>query len=61
MTQHTRDLRVRRFRPLLPPAILIEELPLSDAGATTVTRGRREVGRIPVSYTHLTLPTILRV
>jgi 3-deoxy-7-phosphoheptulonate synthase len=44
--QHTRDLRIRRFRPLLPPAILLEELPLSESGAATVTRGRREVGRI---------------
>jgi 3-deoxy-7-phosphoheptulonate synthase len=44
--QHTRDLRIRRFRPLLPPAILLEELPLSEAGAATATRGRREVGRV---------------
>ena len=46
MIQHTRDLRIRRFRPLLPPAILLEELPLSEAGANTVTRGRAEIVRI---------------
>ena len=31
---------------------------LASAGATVVITGRREE---PVSYTHLTLPTILRV
>src|SRR5438094_339093 len=46
MSEPTRDLRVRRFRPLVPPAILLEELPLSEAGAATVTRGRAEAGRI---------------
>jgi len=46
MPQSTRDLRIRRFRPLVPPAILLEELPLSEAGSVTVTRGRAEVVRI---------------
>src|SRR6266704_4234150 len=46
MPQSTRDLRIRRFRPLVPPAILLEELPLSDAGSVTVTRGRADVVRI---------------
>src|SRR5262244_2504485 len=46
MPQPTRDLRIRRFRPLVPPAILLEELPLSDTGVTTVTRGRAEVARV---------------
>jgi 3-deoxy-7-phosphoheptulonate synthase len=46
MIQPTRDLRVRRFRPLLPPTILLEELPLSEAGSFTVTRGRAETVRI---------------
>ncbi|PWU25269.1 MAG: 3-deoxy-7-phosphoheptulonate synthase [Candidatus Rokuibacteriota bacterium] len=46
MIQSTRDLRVRRFRPLLPPAILLEELPLSEVGAATVTRGRADLVRI---------------
>jgi hypothetical protein len=36
MPQSTRDLRIRRFRPLIPPTILLEELPLSEAGAATV-------------------------
>jgi 3-deoxy-7-phosphoheptulonate synthase len=42
----TRDLRVEQFRPLLPPAILLEELPLSERGSATVARGREEVSRI---------------
>jgi 3-deoxy-7-phosphoheptulonate synthase len=46
MIQPTRDLRVRRFRPLVPPAILLEELPLSEAGSLAVTRGRAEAVRI---------------
>ncbi|HEV8440310.1 MAG TPA: 3-deoxy-7-phosphoheptulonate synthase [Methylomirabilota bacterium] len=45
MIQPTRDLRVRRFRPLLPPAILLEELPLSEGGALAVTRSRGEIVR----------------
>ncbi|HEY3065891.1 MAG TPA: 3-deoxy-7-phosphoheptulonate synthase [Methylomirabilota bacterium] len=43
MSERTRDLRVESFRPLLPPAILLEELPLTEAGALTITQGRRDV------------------
>jgi 3-deoxy-7-phosphoheptulonate synthase len=42
----TRDLRVENFRPLISPAILLEELPLGERGSATVTRGRDEVSRI---------------
>jgi 3-deoxy-7-phosphoheptulonate synthase len=42
----TRDLRVESIRPLLPPAILLEELPLSEEGSVTVARNRDEVARI---------------
>ena len=34
MPQPTRDLRIRRFRPLVPPAILLEEIPLEVFGLT---------------------------
>ena len=44
--QRTYDLRVESYRPLVPPAILLEELPLSDRGSETVARGRQEVSRI---------------
>jgi 3-deoxy-7-phosphoheptulonate synthase len=39
----TRDLRIAGYRPLLPPAILMEELPLSSEGAVVVSRTRAEV------------------
>jgi 3-deoxy-7-phosphoheptulonate synthase len=42
----TRDLRIESFRPLIPPAILLEELPLGEQGSATVARGRDEVSRI---------------
>jgi len=42
----TRDLHVISIRPLLPPAILLEELPLSERGSLVVGRARREVVRI---------------
>ena len=42
----TRDLHVESNRPLLPPAILLEELPLGEAGSRVVTRAREEIIRI---------------
>ena len=42
----TRDLRVESIRPLIPPAILVEELPLADKGAVAVAQARAEVARI---------------
>jgi len=42
----TRDLHVESNRPLLPPAILLEELPLPEKGSQLVTRAREEIIRI---------------
>lgn len=42
----TRDLRIQSIRPLIPPAILLEELPLDEAGSITVTQTREAVVRI---------------
>src|SRR5438067_6470756 len=42
----TRDLHVESIRPLLPPAILLEELPRCDKGSQVVARARKEVARI---------------
>ena len=42
----TRDLRIESIRPLIPPAILLEELPLSDASAEVVTRTRDDLVQI---------------
>ncbi len=42
----TRDLRITATRPLLPPEILQEQLPLPDEGAEAVNRARGEVARV---------------
>jgi 3-deoxy-7-phosphoheptulonate synthase len=42
----TRDLRIESIRPLISPAILLEELPLSDSASVTVTKARDELIRI---------------
>jgi len=42
----TRDLHVESNRPLLPPAILLEELPLDESGSQLVSRSREEIIRI---------------
>src|SRR5262249_60570672 len=46
MSERTRDLRIESFRPLLPPAILLEEQPLNERGSETVTRARRDLSRV---------------
>jgi 3-deoxy-7-phosphoheptulonate synthase len=45
MRHETDDLRIERIRPLIPPAILMENLPLSEAASTTVAEGRTAVAR----------------
>jgi 3-deoxy-7-phosphoheptulonate synthase len=42
----TADLRVASLRPLLSPALLLEDLPLDDPGSRTVSCTRAEVVRI---------------
>ena len=42
----TRDLRVTGYRPLVPPAIILEELPLSEAGSRLVAHWRDELAAI---------------
>ncbi len=39
----TRDLRIAGYRPLLPAAILIEELPVTASGSVAVSSTRQEV------------------
>src|SRR5205085_3173997 len=46
MLHPTDDLRIERIRPLIPPAILMENLPLSERASTTVAEGRDAAGRI---------------
>src|SRR5258706_14086711 len=46
MPIRTRDLRVESIRPLLPPAILLEELPVTETAALTIAHGREEIVNI---------------
>ena len=46
MQHRTDDLRIEGSRPLLPPAILMEELPLDEQASTLVWQSRAEIARI---------------
>ncbi len=46
MRYATDDLRVDGLKPLLPPAILMEEIPLTDTASTTVALGRSAVAAV---------------
>ena len=43
MHRNTDDLRIAALNPLIPPAILMEELPISDEGSETVASARRTI------------------
>ncbi len=43
---HIDNTRIKALRPLVPPAILIEELPLTAQDAEFVRRNREEIARI---------------
>jgi 3-deoxy-7-phosphoheptulonate synthase len=42
----TRDLRIESIRPLISPAILLEELPLTEVGSVVVSETRDQLVRI---------------
>jgi 3-deoxy-7-phosphoheptulonate synthase len=42
----TRDLHVESNRPLVPPSILLEDLPLTEPGSQVIARTRDEIIRI---------------
>jgi len=42
----TRDLRITGYRPLVPPAIILEELALTESGSRAVAGWRDELARI---------------
>jgi 3-deoxy-7-phosphoheptulonate synthase len=42
----TDDLRIQRLGPLIPPAILMEQHPITEAASTTVAEGREAATRI---------------
>jgi 3-deoxy-7-phosphoheptulonate synthase len=46
MLHDTDDVRIERIRPLIPPAILMENLPLSEAASTTVAESRAAITKV---------------
>ena len=42
----TRDLRVEGYRPLQPPAVLIDELPLPEDGSRAISTWREEIAGV---------------
>ena len=46
MFESTDDLRIDQLKPLIPPAILMEELPISEAASHTVAAARRALDAI---------------
>ncbi len=46
MVRPTDDLRIRQIRPLIPPAILLEEIPISDRASNVVAEARAGIGAI---------------
>jgi 3-deoxy-7-phosphoheptulonate synthase len=46
MIRRTDDLRIREIRPLIPPAILLEELPITGRAAAVVGRARAVVADV---------------
>ena len=46
MLHRTDDLRIQELRPLIPPAILMEELPVTEQASTLVWKSRANIGHI---------------
>src|SRR5262252_5271413 len=46
MFQRTDDLRIRNVRPLIPPAILLEEIPISERASNIVSDARAAIARV---------------
>jgi 3-deoxy-7-phosphoheptulonate synthase len=46
MPRRIDDVRIQDLRPLLPPAILMEEIPVGDAGQEAITHAREQVARV---------------
>ena len=46
MFHPTDDLRIRATKVVLPPVFLEEEMPTTEAAATTVVRARHEISEI---------------
>jgi 3-deoxy-7-phosphoheptulonate synthase len=46
MFYRTDDVRIENLRPLIPPAILMEELPLTEGGSAVVAHSREALSRV---------------
>jgi 3-deoxy-7-phosphoheptulonate synthase len=46
MFRRTDDLRIRDVRPLIPPAILLEEIPISERASIVVSDARAAIGNV---------------
>ena len=46
MFRRTDDLRIQDLRPLIAPAILMEDLPLGERASATVAQAREEISRV---------------
>jgi 3-deoxy-7-phosphoheptulonate synthase len=46
MFRHLDDLRIREVRPLIPPAILLEEIPISERASNVVADARTAISNI---------------
>jgi len=46
MFQQTDDLRITQVRPLLPPAILLEEIPITERASNVVANTRRAIADV---------------
>src|SRR5580765_7213510 len=46
MFQPTDDLRIRNVRPLIPPAILLEEIPISERASNVVSDARAAISAV---------------
>jgi len=46
MFHRTDDVRISQLKPLIPPAILMEEVPISEAVSSLVSRTREDVAKV---------------
>src|SRR4029453_3247461 len=46
MFQRTDDLRITQVRPLIPPAILLEEIPISERASNVVSNTRTAIAQV---------------
>jgi len=46
MLHATDDLRIEKIRPLIPPAILMENVPITEAASATVAESRQRIAQV---------------